>query len=155
MIRLIQDKSELLPWAGDPIGARACAAAAAYGIGGHAAQFWRQNGDTLLCRVDDAMLALRRFRSGLERTGELLPHGGRPRAALPGRGSSPSAQAGIGDGAGDAAARHGAGTGRGGGGKSQPARTARPCSSAVKPRRFTPRNLSRFISTFPTGRATA
>ena len=56
MIRLIQDKSELLPWAGDPIGARACAAAAAYGIGGHAAQFWRQNGDTLLCRVDDAML---------------------------------------------------------------------------------------------------
>lgn len=56
MIRLIQDETELLPWAGDPIGARACAAAAAYGIGGHAAQFWRQNGDTLLCRVDDAML---------------------------------------------------------------------------------------------------
>lgn len=56
MIRRIQDESRLLPWAEDPIGLRACAAAAAYGLDGHICQFWLQNEDTLLCRMDDTMM---------------------------------------------------------------------------------------------------
>lgn len=56
MIRRIQDESRLLSWAEDPIGLRACAAAAAYGLDGHICQFWLQNEDTLLCRMDDAMM---------------------------------------------------------------------------------------------------
>ena len=46
MIRRIQDESRLLSWAEDPIGLRACAAAAAYGLDGHICQFWLQNEET-------------------------------------------------------------------------------------------------------------
>ena len=56
MIRRIQNEKQLLPWAEDPVGLRACAAATAYGIDGHVCQFWLQNEDTLLCRMDDSMV---------------------------------------------------------------------------------------------------
>lgn len=56
MIRRIEDEKKLLPWAEDPIGLRACAAAAAYGLDGHICQFWLQNEDTLFCRMDDSLL---------------------------------------------------------------------------------------------------
>lgn len=76
MIRRIQDEKQLLPWAEDPVGLRACAAASAYGIDGHVCQFWLQNDDTLLCRVDDSMVLCAGENADWEELAGFLPLSG-------------------------------------------------------------------------------
>ena len=76
MIRRIQDEKQLRPWAEDPVGLRACAAAAAYGIDGHVCQFWLQNEDTLLCRVDDSMVLCAGQNADWEELSGFLPLSG-------------------------------------------------------------------------------
>lgn len=76
MIRRIQDEKQLLPWEGDPLGVRACAAAASYGIDGHVCQFWMQNEDTLLCRIDDSMVLCSGARADWDELAGFLPLSG-------------------------------------------------------------------------------
>ena len=76
MIRRIQDEKQLLPWEGDPLGVRACAAAASYGIDGHVCQFWLQNEDTLLCRIDDSMVLCSGARADWDELAGFLPLSG-------------------------------------------------------------------------------
>lgn len=84
MIEKIKDERQLVPWQEDPIGCRLCSAASAYGVEELFAQFWLQNEDTLLGKIDDALVLCPGSHADWEELAGFLPFLGAGALLCPG-----------------------------------------------------------------------